>query len=144
MNVFTYGTLMFPVVWQFVVGRAYATVDGELNGYRVLRIRDAIYPGMVLADGSHTARGVVHLDVDEPALVRLDRFEGDCYRRELVTVTCADGVRREAFAYVVPGETEQVLTDEIWTADQFLARGDLDRFLSRYAGFRRVRRGERS
>ena len=138
MQVFTYGTLMYPQVWQAVVGRTHESAHGRAGGYAIYRVRDAVFPGIVAADDGASVPGVVYLDVDEAGLARLDRFEDDFYRRELVIVRCNDDTVRDAFAYVVPEENRHVLTDEIWNADEFLARGDLDQFLARFAGFGRV------
>lgn len=138
MNVFAYGTLMYPEVWQAVVGQPCATVRGRLAGYAIYRIRDAVFPGIIAAEDGHAVPGVVHLDVDDTALLRLDRFEDKFYRREIVTVDCDDGAAREAYVYVVPEENQRVLTEEPWIAEDFIARGGLDHFVSRFAGFSRV------
>jgi gamma-glutamylcyclotransferase (GGCT)/AIG2-like uncharacterized protein YtfP len=139
MNVFTYGTLMYPQVWQVVVGHSVATVTAQLAGYRVLRLTGVVYPGMVSASGDHAACGLVYLGIDDDSLARLDWFEGDGYVREQVRVSCADGADRDAFTYVVRDEQRAQLTDEPWTAADFEARGDLERFVAGYEGFQRVR-----
>jgi hypothetical protein len=48
-----------------------------------------------------------------------------------------------ADAYVVPAENRHVLTSEPWLVDEFVARGDLERFRSGFAGFRRVAADDR-
>jgi gamma-glutamylcyclotransferase (GGCT)/AIG2-like uncharacterized protein YtfP len=137
MNVFTYGTLMFPEVWQAVAGRPSASINGQVSGFAIYRVRDAVFPGIV-ATTSGVVQGVVYLDVDDETVRRLDRFEDDFYERQPVTVDCDDGTRRQAEAYVVPDQRRGVLTDEIWSPDGFAARGDLERFLTQFAGFRRL------
>jgi gamma-glutamylcyclotransferase (GGCT)/AIG2-like uncharacterized protein YtfP len=47
MHLFTYGTLMFPEVWQAVVGRQFETTPAQLPGYQIFRVRDAVYPGII-------------------------------------------------------------------------------------------------
>ncbi len=54
---------------------------------------------MVRQDGS-SVDGVLYLDVDDADVDALDRFEGDDYRRETVTLACADGVPRDGDTYV--------------------------------------------
>lgn len=137
MHVFTYGTLMFPQVWQSVVGRSFATVAGHAPGHAVFRVHDAVYPGIVATDDGH-AMGLVYLDVDENAIARLDRFENDFYVRQAIRVECVDGHQRLAECYVVPAERREVLSDEPWTGADFLARGDLERFVAGFAGFQRA------
>lgn len=138
MHVFTYGTLMFPEVWQAVVGRQFATVEATASGYAIYRVRDAVFPGIIAAGDEDTVRGVVYLDVDPPSIARLDLFEDDFYRRESLWLTCDDGERRAADAYVVPPENRGVLTSEAWQADGFVASGGLDTFIRRFEGFGRL------
>ena len=124
-HVFTYGSLMFPAVWSLVVARRYARVDAALDGHARFAIRDETYPGMVArSDGS--VHGVLYLDVDAPDLERLDRFEGEDYRRTVVTVACGDGAVRRAGTYVYR-RPERLLT-AAWRPEEFA----LQRFLDSY------------
>jgi gamma-glutamylcyclotransferase (GGCT)/AIG2-like uncharacterized protein YtfP len=138
MHVFTYGTLMFPEVWQAVVGRQFATVRATAFGYAIYRVRDAVFPGIIAADQSDRVRGVVYLDVDPSSIRRLDVFEDDFYRRLTLQLACDDGQRRSADAYVVPNENRNILTNELWDADQFVSTGGLATFIRRFEGFGRV------
>ena len=138
MHVFAYGTLVFPDVWRAVVGRSFATVAGSVAGFAIYRVRDAVYPGIVATTDESSVRGVVYLDVDRESVERLDQFEDDFYRRVGVPIVCDDGVLREAGTYVIPEEYSSLLTDENWSAEEFAARGDLERFVARYAGFGRL------
>jgi gamma-glutamylcyclotransferase (GGCT)/AIG2-like uncharacterized protein YtfP len=144
MHVFTYGTLIFPEVWQAVVGRPFATIAGRVSGFALYRVRDAVFPGMVATTTGETVPGVVYLDVDQEALARLDQFEDEIYRRETVPVTCDDGHLREADTYVVPPEHRPALTEEPWTCEAFAQSGDLGRFMLRYRGFARLRGDQES
>jgi len=138
MNVFTYGTLMFPEVWQAVVGREFGTVEGTVCGFAILRVVDAVYPGMIeLVEGA-AIHGVVYLDVDRVSVERLDRFEGDCYERRTLQINCTGGQRLTADAYVVLTSKRHILTSEPWARETFEATGGLERFLGRYPGFTRV------
>jgi gamma-glutamylcyclotransferase (GGCT)/AIG2-like uncharacterized protein YtfP len=138
MHVFTYGTLMFSEVWQAVVGREFATVEATATGYAIYRVRDAVFPGIIAAGERDAVRGVVYLDVDPTSITRLDLFEDDFYRRESLWLSCDDGGRRAADAYVVPEQNRGVLTSETWQADRFVASGGLDTFIRRFEGFGRL------
>jgi gamma-glutamylcyclotransferase (GGCT)/AIG2-like uncharacterized protein YtfP len=138
MNVFTYGTLMFPEVWRAVVGREFASVPGTAAGYAVYRVHGAEFPGITAAGEHERVRGVVYLDVDAAAVARLDRFEDDFYERRTLWIDCDDAQRRAAEAYVVPAERRAVLSDERWDRDAFVARGHLAEFIERFAGFSRL------
>ena len=81
--------------------------------------------------------GLLYLNLDPESLTRLDAFEGDFYIRQTVTVLTADGRELTADAYIVPPDRRDILTNEIWTAEDFLARGQLAEFVARYSGFNR-------
>lgn len=167
MHLFTYGTLMFPEVWRAVlgdilVGRDFASTPAHLSGYQIFRVASALYPGITAAISPPTSRGgattpppsgsqpsslssppfavpgLLYLDLDAAALARLDAFEGPEYIRQTVTVTCDDGRELAAEAYIVPAENRHLLTNEIWTAEDFLARGHLAKFIARFSGFNRL------
>jgi gamma-glutamylcyclotransferase (GGCT)/AIG2-like uncharacterized protein YtfP len=138
MHVFTYGTLMFPEVWNAVAGRAYSSVDGTLRGFAIYTVRDAVFPGIIAANQSDHVRGVVYLDVDDDSLARLDLFEDDFYRREALSIDCSDGQARTAHAYVVPAENRAILSDQPWRRDEFVTSGGLEQFIRRFQGFSRL------
>ena len=138
MHVFTYGSLMFSEVWQTVVGREFATVEGTVAGYSIYRVRDAVYPGIIAAADECVVRGLVYLDVDAASLARLDRFEDDFYDRQSLSIDCSDGQRRAADAYVVPAKYRRVLTAEPWDAAWFVSSGGLEDFIRRFQGFSRL------
>jgi gamma-glutamylcyclotransferase (GGCT)/AIG2-like uncharacterized protein YtfP len=141
MHVFTYGTLMFPEVWQAVVGRSFETVEATAPGFEVFRVVDAVFPGIAVGTGDCAVRGLVYLDVDWASAERLDRFEDDFYERRPISVDCSDGQRRVAEAYIVPPANGSVLTSKPWSRESFLASGGLEQFISRFAGFGRVADG---
>jgi gamma-glutamylcyclotransferase (GGCT)/AIG2-like uncharacterized protein YtfP len=141
MHVFTYGTLMFPEVWQAVVGRSFETIEATAAGFEVFRVVEAVFPGITVRTGECSVPGVVYLDVDHASAERLDRFEDDFYKRRPIAVDCSDGHRRMAEAYIVPPANRSVLTTEPWSRESFLASGGLEQFISRFAGFGRVAEG---
>jgi gamma-glutamylcyclotransferase (GGCT)/AIG2-like uncharacterized protein YtfP len=137
MNVFTYGSLMFPQVWEAVIERMFPTIEGAASGFEVFRVKDAVFPG-IIETAERSVRGVIYLDVDPDSVKRLDTFEDDFYERQTIWIDCDGGQQLEADAYVVPEANRSVLTDEIWDRDEFVASGGLQDFINRFAGFRRV------
>lgn len=138
MHVFTYGTLMFPEVWQAAVGRSFTTIRGVVRGFAIYRVCDAVYPGVIASKATCVVEGLVYLDVDVASIAKLDAFESDFYERQTIAVACVDGRELPADCYVVPLAARHVLTTEPWSAAEFVARGDLQRFTDKYAGFDRV------
>jgi gamma-glutamylcyclotransferase (GGCT)/AIG2-like uncharacterized protein YtfP len=139
MHVFTYGSLMFPEVWNAVVGRSFKTVEGAVTGYSIFRVRNATFPGITPSDDACRVAGLVYLDVDDVSVGRLDRFEDTSfYERLSLPIDCCDGERRTAAAYVVPASSRHVLTAEPWTAAAFVSSGGLADFQARFQGFSRL------
>lgn len=89
-NVFAYGSLMFPEVWNRVVHASYRSCPARLDRYRRHALVDVSYPAIV-AEAGASVEGVLYLDVDAADLARLDAFEGAEYRRETVAVSSASG-----------------------------------------------------
>jgi gamma-glutamylcyclotransferase (GGCT)/AIG2-like uncharacterized protein YtfP len=124
-NVFTYGSLMFAEVWSRVVTGRYRSVDGTLRDHARHAVRDQDYPGMIELPGAVT-EGLVYFDVSDEDLERLDRFEGDDYRRAVVTVVGIDGVTYPCGTYLyLPHER---LLDTPWQPEAFA----MNHFLATY------------
>lgn len=117
---FTYGSLMFESVWTPLVARPRAHMRARLPGYRRERVTGAPYPG-ICADASGSTAGRVYFGLDDEDLSRLDRFEGDRYRRIAVEVLI-DGVpdapvRLMAQTYLLIDPSE--LSGEPWDPETF-------------------------
>ena len=134
-NIFTYGSLMFPEVWERVVGANYRGSCAELDGYLRRQLRDDIYPVIVPhGPGSHV-EGILYFGVTREDLARLDRFEGKYYvRRSVEVITRREGSSCEAFAYVLSKQYDHLLSDREWDPGFFREHG-LRLFLDHYAGF---------
>jgi gamma-glutamylcyclotransferase (GGCT)/AIG2-like uncharacterized protein YtfP len=122
VHIFTYGSLMFPQVWQSVVRRQYRSVPAILAGYSRFAIAGETYPGMVAQSGG-SVRGVVYFDVDADDTAALDMFEGHQYRRDSVTAQLESGASLpvDTYVYLAP----QNLSDRSWQPETF----QLQRFL---------------
>src|SRR4051794_18699483 len=74
-----------------------------LHGYSRRHVQDADYPG-ITKDNSSSVRGVYVTNLTPQHVMRLDRFEGDQYKRVLVKVKLLkedgmEGEEVEAAAY---------------------------------------------
>ena len=134
MRLFTYGSLMFADVWDRIVGRSFATSPAELHGFDIFRVRGATYPGIVAAASTSRVAGIVYHRLDDPTLLRIDEFESEFYRRQRVHVVDASGQCLPCWAYVVPAQSAELLSEDRWTASWFEQHG-LTEFLARYPGF---------
>jgi gamma-glutamylcyclotransferase (GGCT)/AIG2-like uncharacterized protein YtfP len=123
--VFTYGSLMFPSVWERVVEGRYCRVEAIVEGYQRYEVHGETYPGMIAATGQ-SVRGAVYFDVCERDLAALDAFEGADYRRDELTAVLAGGEKMPVAAYVyLP---TQRLSGQVWRPDEFPIQQFLDTY----------------
>jgi gamma-glutamylcyclotransferase (GGCT)/AIG2-like uncharacterized protein YtfP len=115
-NVFTYGSLMFPEVWEKVVRGKYASAPAVAHGYARFAICGETYPGMVAAQGQSVS-GVVYFDVGPEDLATLDAFEGVPYRRDALQVRLASGEEVGADSYIYLDTAQLVGTP--WEPEAF-------------------------
>ena len=131
MNLFAYGSLILPEVWESVAGRMHPSETGSIRGFVRRTVRDATYPGILeTGNGGDTVSGVIYRDVDAASVEALDAFESDFYRRQALDArTRAESIVR-CEAYVVPAEHAHLVSDTPWDLDTF-ARDHLAAFLGR-------------
>jgi gamma-glutamylcyclotransferase (GGCT)/AIG2-like uncharacterized protein YtfP len=122
---FTYGSLMFPEVWEKVVAGRYARAPAVVHDHARYAVRDATYPGMV-AQLKASVEGVVYFDVSEPDMAALDAFEGDAYRRIRVPAMLRSGERVEVQTYLFLDRSG--LSGQAWEPVAF----QMQRFLAAY------------
>src|SRR5438128_228984 len=91
------------------------------------------FPGTIYEKPLSTPTFAANTQID-----RIDKFEDDFYQRQAISIDCDDGQRRMADAYIVPPANRDVLTDEPWDAEAFVAGGGLEHFIDRFAGFSRI------
>ncbi|HZW22072.1 gamma-glutamylcyclotransferase family protein [Noviherbaspirillum sp.] len=124
-HVFTYGSLMFPEVWQRVVRGGYRSAPARLDGHVRFEIAGETYPGMIVRRGA-AVDGVLYFDVSPADMAALDAFEGSEYRRDTVKVALASGEQVDAgtYIYLLP----QKLSESSWLPEAF----QMERFIDSY------------
>lgn len=132
-NTFVYGSLMFDAVWDKLIRRRYRKQWARLDGYTRLRVTGEVYPGLVASD-TGSVDGVVIEGVSNDDIFLLDRFEGEYYSRQPVTVVTRNNEPYEAQTYVFREEFAFLLSDCEWSAEEFGECG-IREFLSGYGGF---------
>lgn len=119
MNLFTYGTLMFPEVWERIAIGEFPAQEASLPGYAIFRVRDALYPGIVQSDNGSIVTGKIYEGIDEDTLYELDTYESSFYERIVVRAKGINGDDLDCYAYVVPSSRREMLTCEPWDAEHF-------------------------
>ena len=115
-SLFCYGTLMYPPLLNHLLGGEADVREASLIGYRCLAVKGEKYPGIVPSTGERV-RGLLVRRVPAGAWQRLDRYEGEFYRRESVEVKCADGRHDNAWAYVFRPRFRSRLSRRAWCYD---------------------------
>lgn len=128
-NIFTYGSLMFPPVWERVVRARYRSMQATVSDHARFAIVGATYPGMIAQAGT-AVRGVLYFDVSAQDVAALDAFEGSDYRREPVRATLESGETVTAGTYLYLDVAR--LAAAPWRPEAF----QLQRFLQTYCGDR--------
>jgi gamma-glutamylcyclotransferase (GGCT)/AIG2-like uncharacterized protein YtfP len=116
MHIFTYGSLMYPEVWQRVVRGSYRSAPASAQGFGRFALTDEAYPGMV-ARAESAVEGVLYFEVEAHDVMALDAFEGSEYRRDSVTVLLKSGESAIAGTYIFLAEHR--LSAVPWQPDAF-------------------------
>lgn len=129
MNLFAYGTLLFPEIWRRVVPREFDAMPAAVRGFRVRRAAGELFPVMLAAGADDEVAGLVFFDVDAATIALLDQYESELYDRVAVEATLGDGRRVPCEAYVLPDSRARFASDERWTPQWFREHA-LDRYLA--------------
>lgn len=131
MNLFVYGTLLVPRIWELVTASpGLKSAAATLPGHSIWRVREATFPAIREEGPDYTGEvtGKVFFDVPGDALVRLDRYEDAFYERVAVTVqTCNGPVTADVYR-VPAAAAAAILSSDSWSLAWFEENG-LERFL---------------
>lgn len=129
MNLFVYGTLMWPAIVTAVIGRRMVSTPATLRGYARRRVKGECYPGLV-SSAADSVEGVLLKGFTELDFELLDGFEGPEYDRIEVLI---EG--EAAQLYVVADSFRHILDTDTWSPDD-LQPGDLMAFCEDSVGRR--------
>jgi len=133
VHVFTYGSLMFDLIWSNVVEGSYEQVNGTIFGFERRCIRNELYPALIPGPVSSSVDGVLYFNVNTADLQRLDSFEGSYYARQTLQVHTENNLFL-AESYVLAAAYRRIATKKAWDPEQFGDEG-IERFISTYFGF---------
>lgn len=136
MNIFTYGSLMFPSVMKAVTGREFPSRKARVKHHARFKVKGESYPGLTPLEGAVT-EGILYRDVDILSVRRLDDFEGEFYERAEVPADTLDGESLTAHTYVIKPQYRDRLSSELWDPVHF-EKADLQQFMAAYRGFDRT------
>lgn len=132
MNLFAYGTLMWPEVLEAVTGRRMTGTKAVLEGYTRRRVKGEHYP-VVIQSLEDSVEGVLYEGLTEREVQVLDDFEGEAYDRVVHEFNGAP-----AFVYVLSDDWKHIAESLPWNPADFNAE-HLAAFCSEYRGWDDVR-----
>jgi len=133
MNIFTYGLLMVPSIFQSVTGQGLRSPPASLSNFGRFALRHDSYPGIIEAEGYMT-EGIIYFDMDESSASELDEFEGEFYRRATVCVKLDSKSFINAETYVIKQEYRHILSSREWDFQKFKNKFQ-DEFTRKYINF---------
>ena len=134
INVFTYGSLMYPSIWSRVASGHYRHTEGCIIGYRRVVIRDRVHPALI--SGDKEIWGVIWFRVSQSDLEKLDEFEGIYYRRDQIKAKTSGGRSVPCHVYTWKEDYRSLLLEKDWDKLAFEIEG-AEHFQSNYEGFSR-------
>jgi len=117
-NVFAYGTLMLPRIFEALTGNVLNPQAATLNGYSRYMFKKRCYPG-IIRDNAGCVEGVLYEGIDDRTLSILDWFEDVIYERQLLTVQTNEK-KSSAFVYVVSNRYQNRLDKTPWLLEEFI------------------------
>jgi len=118
MDVFSYGTLMFPEVLEALTEKHFEFEELSLAGYERRLVRGEIYPA-VREEARSRISGRLWFDIDDLSLEILDFFEDVLYEHRNVELASERRGLSKARLYVVPKHLEARLSDALWYESEF-------------------------
>jgi gamma-glutamylcyclotransferase (GGCT)/AIG2-like uncharacterized protein YtfP len=112
MNLFAYGTLMWPEVLKAVVGRRMEGEKATLAGYTRLRVKGQHYP-VIIQSLEDSVEGVLYSGLTREEFQYLDTFEGVAYDQVEVKIG-----EIQTQVYVLSNDWKHLATSEIWKPEQ--------------------------
>lgn len=125
---------MFERVWSRVVVGVYERLNVTMYGYKRMKLKERVYPAVIPSTRSESVDGVLYLKIQPSDLLRLDRFEGDYYRKEKAECRTPGGKITGAWVYVLKDRYFDLLEDAPWDPVWFAETG-IGSFLKNYEGF---------
>ncbi|MBN49072.1 MAG: hypothetical protein CMN85_05975 [Spongiibacteraceae bacterium] len=117
---FCYGTLMYRPLLEFLTAQNLLSQEACLAGYRCLGVKREDYPAIEACEGG-LVKGLLVRSIPPAAWQRLDRYEGEMYRRTSVQVQLACGDSEDAWTYVIRPRYSARLARREW---QYCSRAE--------------------
>ncbi|MEM7466438.1 MAG: gamma-glutamylcyclotransferase family protein [Pseudomonadota bacterium] len=129
-DLFAYGTLMAPQVFQLITNLKASSSAAKLRGFRRFSFEGQCYPGIMPANAGDCVEGLLYADIPPQFWPQLDKYESYVYERKEVRVQTPKGENTVAETYIVRPAYRHLLSDDEWDFDEFVSN-HLARYLAR-------------
>lgn len=134
MNIFTYGSLMFPDVIENIVKQKYSSQNVFVKNIKRSKIVGDVYPVALQYTNAPALEGRVYFNVNRQDVTRLDRFEGEYYFRKEIPIyedAALTKLMGKADIYLLKPKYRRLFSKTLWSPEEFRAK-QMSRFNSRY------------
>ena len=131
MDLFVYGTLAVPEIYERVTGNTPTLKPCILENYKRVKLKERLYPGIVKALGNKV-NGYLIEELNDKDRFLVHEYEGFEYQTETLTVHI-NGNIKNAVGYVLSPEFTHICTNEAWTIEWFL-KNHLQTYLNIFLG----------
>jgi gamma-glutamylcyclotransferase (GGCT)/AIG2-like uncharacterized protein YtfP len=121
MNLFVYGSLLVPLVFERLTGVSRQGIPALLEGYARYPLSGEVYPGLMEESGAATI-GLLVDDISPLVLDMLDQFEGADYERRSVEVLTLLGNVAMAETYILTPCGRSQIVPVFWDVDVFVSQ----------------------
>ena len=121
-HIFTYGTLMFEAIWLRVTGIKCNSCRAQISGFQRKAVKGQVYPVLIPGSKNDKVDGIIYLGVNDDIIQKLDRFEGQAYKRRKVQVEINDGSKIPAQTYILKKTFFSIIENKTWDQQQFAER----------------------
>jgi len=133
LDLFTYGSLMFPSIWERVVARSYTALPAVLTGYARMSVINEDYP-VIIPSETGVCHGILYRNISEGDLTRIDLFEGREYRRVNTMISLLHLDQRcsaNAEIYCLNPDYSSIVGSTLWNKEYFEKNG-IEKFIQKY------------
>jgi len=117
---------MFETVWLRVAGIKCNSCRAQMSGFQRKAVKGQVYPVLIPGAKNDKVDGIIYLEVNDDIIPKLDRFEGQAYKRRKVQVEINDGSKIPAQAYILKKAFFPIIEDRTWDQQQFAERSIKD------------------
>lgn len=129
-DLFVYGSLMNPEVYELFIHPKNRPIPAILKGYQRFFVLGYSFPG-IKADFGTEVEGLLFTDLTNEQIKVLDNFEAEWYSRKKVEVVIQGSKKKSCEVYLFQEQYFDLLSDKVWDNQTFREKY-MQAFISRH------------